>query len=61
MKQPISAKEITEKVSQALESARKETVPSERLLPFTEAQLRFLHEVISRALVNILRGESPER
>ena len=61
MKQAISPREISEEVSKALDSARKESVPSERLLPFTEAQLRCLHEVISRALVNVLHGKNPER
>ena len=57
MAESFSVKAIQEGVSQALEAARKEAVPSERLLPFTEAELRFLQEVISRALVNVLQGQ----
>lgn len=54
MTQTLSFEEISEKVVQAMDRARLEHAHSDRLLPFTEAQIRYIQGFVTQALAEVL-------
>ncbi len=54
MVEAMSNEEISAKVAQAMERARKEFAPSERLIPFTEAQIKYIQGFVAYAIADVL-------
>ena len=50
----ISAAEISEEVNKALEATLKLESYPERLWPYTQAELNFLKDFVSRAIINVM-------
>ncbi|MSQ15648.1 MAG: hypothetical protein EXR50_07280 [Dehalococcoidia bacterium] len=50
----MSAEDISAKVAQAMERARHEFAPSERLIPFTEAQIKYIQGFVAFAIADVL-------
>ena len=54
MAEVMSVEEISEKVEQAMERARHEFSPSPRLIPFTEAQIKYIQGFVAFAIADVL-------
>ncbi len=54
MAEAMSVEEISEKVAQAMDRARVEFAPSARLIPFTEAQIKYIQGFVAFAISDVL-------
>ena len=54
MAEAMSNEEISAAVASAMERARKEFAPSERLIPFTEAQIKYIQGFVAYAIADVV-------
>ena len=52
-----TADQIRQAVSEAVEEAKAHNGAASRLLPFTEAEIQFIRQVVESALARVLTGD----